>query len=881
MKTNTTRKLFQQAFACAFLFMIALQFNGTAQNIYLPDSMFRLKLANLGYGPCMNGDSIDPSCASVSATTTLNLSAGNITSIEGIEAFANLQTLDCSNNLLTDLPVLIDSLHVLNYLDCSTNLLDTLPPLPALLTILYCYNNHLTSLPDMTGIMTLYCYNNQLTALPPLNYPLLFLDCSSNNIQDLPALPNGLSFLACEFNPLDSLPALPNSLSQLYCYHNNLSALPALGDSLSALECSYNMLTSLPALPASLTFLACHDNLLDSLPVLPDSLHNLQCGNNNISRLPFLPVALTELECGNNLIDSLPVLPQTLVSLYCHRNNLTSIPVLPGSVVFLNCVFNQLTELPALPDSLHDFFCGHNPNLSCLPRLNRVVNLDFINTNISCLPNYGTVTSSNPPLNSLPLCDLFNSNGCSAYWNINGQSYFDLNGDCISDTFDTPQQNIHVMLYQNGNLIQQTYTGGEGKYSFDVNGNFGNYEVIADTNSIPFSILCPVNGFYTDSISAADSLFYDNDFSLICKTGFDAGVQSIAADHFRPAHHTTVKIGAGDMSNFFHAHCANGVSGSVVIALSGPIKFISPDSSALSPDTISGDTLLIYSIADFGALHFNSDFNIIAATDTFATIGSQACISVTALPFGDNDSTNNSLTHCFTIIGSFDPNDKEVDPPGDLALNGNKWLTYTIHFQNTGTAAAEHIYIIDTLDANLDLSTFQLLAFSHQPLVQIFENGIARFNFPNINLPDSNSNEPASHGYVQYKIKLKNTVTAGAQVKNTAYIYFDFNSPVATNTIATNIVNILGVNLSLLSENGIKIYPNPTTGEFTLAFQNHFGEKASMKIYNLHGENIFEKNITVSPVVKINRSEINLSKGLYVVEIVSGNFSERKKLIVQ
>jgi uncharacterized repeat protein (TIGR01451 family) len=171
-------------------------------------------------------------------------------------------------------------------------------------------------------------------------------------------------------------------------------------------------------------------------------------------------------------------------------------------------------------------------------------------------------------------------------------------------------------------------------------------------------------------------------------------------------------------------------------------------------------------------------FNFFAAVDTTAQIGSQICINIAISPAIDNNPANNTTSQCFTIQGSYDPNEKKVSPENTIDINGDRWLTYTINFQNTGTAPAEHIYILDTLDASLDVSTFQLLAFSKQPYVQILSGGIAKFNFPNIYLPDSTSNEPASHGYVQYRMKAKDSLSAGVQIANTGYIYFDFNAPV-------------------------------------------------------------------------------------------------------
>src|ERR1051325_3144422 len=101
---------------------------------------------------------------------------------------------------------------------------------------------------------------------------------------------------------------------------------------------------------------------------------------------------------------------------------------------------------------------------------------------------------------------------------------------------------------------------------------------------------------------------YDMDFGMQCKTGYDVGVTSAARDSgvFRPAHVARVKIAAGDISNFYGLHCASGTGGSVQVVYSGAASFIAASAGALVP-AVSGDTLL-YSVADFGTVNFNSDF---------------------------------------------------------------------------------------------------------------------------------------------------------------------------------------------------------------------------------------------------------------------------------
>jgi hypothetical protein len=60
--------------------------------------------------------------------------------------------------------------------------------------------------------------------------------------------------------------------------------------------------------------------------------------------------------------------------------------------------------------------------------------------------------------------------------------------------------------------------------------------------------------------------------------------------------------------------------------------------------------------------------------------------------------------------------------------------------------------------------------------------------FDNIALPDSTTNEAGSHGFVQYSVRAKAGLPNGAQIPNTASIYFDFNLPVVTNATHSTLV---------------------------------------------------------------------------------------------
>ena len=64
------------------------------------------------------------------------------------------------------------------------------------------------------------CSDNILTELPDLPNSLELLNCSKNKLIELPKLPNSLNHLYCFDNELEELPKLPNSLNSLHCYDN-------------------------------------------------------------------------------------------------------------------------------------------------------------------------------------------------------------------------------------------------------------------------------------------------------------------------------------------------------------------------------------------------------------------------------------------------------------------------------------------------------------------------------------------------------------------------------------------------------------------------------------------------------------------------------------
>jgi uncharacterized repeat protein (TIGR01451 family) len=182
---------------------------------------------------------------------------------------------------------------------------------------------------------------------------------------------------------------------------------------------------------------------------------------------------------------------------------------------------------------------------------------------------------------------------------------------------------------------------------------------------------------------------------------------------------------------------------------------------------------------------------------------------------GDTLPTDNYDSVGVVVVGSCDPNDKLVYPTGTIMPEQK--LEYTIRFQNTGTWWAENVVIRDTLDSDLDVSTFTPNGTSHACNWAVSGN-IVDWTFMGIHLPDSNLDEPNSHGYVSFTIRPKPGVVNGTLITNDAGIYFDFNPVVMTNT-TSNSVSIVGVD-DPQNTFGLEVFPNPFSTGAVVRFQN-------------------------------------------------------------
>lgn len=341
---------------------------------------------------------------------------------------------------------------------------------------------------------------------------------------------------------------------------------------------------------------------------------------------------------------------------------------------------------------------------------------------------------------------------------------------------------------------------------------------------------------------------------------------NIIANFFRPG------LNGSMIVTGYNTTC-DSVGGQIQLIMDNRVQF---DSAFIQPDYISGDTLR-WDIQD---LVYGNNFEtlIYYTSDTTLVFTDTVCFDLEITPVaGDQIPNNNTLENCYPVNASYDPNFKQVNPRGDGVdglITNNLLMNYTIHFQNTGSAEAIDIYILDTISTNLNMHTIEITENSHDVTTEIlFPGNIIKFKFDAIHLPDSMNNEPESHGYISYQIYQVPNLALGETIKNTCYIYFDYNDPVKTNEVSNKIgMEIVSANEFEIKEGHTKFYPNPVT-DF-INFQ--LFEKSLITIFNSMGQIVYE-NYHYSGENSVNLQ--NYSNGLYILKINNSIEKSCQKII--
>ncbi len=229
---------------------------------------------------------------------------------------------------------------------------------------------------------------------------------------------------------------------------------------------------------------------------------------------------------------------------------------------------------------------------------------------------------------------------------------------------------------------------------------------------------------------------------------------------------------------------------------------------------------------------------------------------------------------CREIVGSYDPNDKHGFPRGYGAehyIKPGTGLEYLINFQNTGNDTAFLVVLRDTLSPYLDIRTLRPGASSH-PYTWDIENGnVLVFTFENILLPDSTTNEAASHGHVEFKIDHLVDLPLETLIENSAAIYFDLNEPVITNTtwhrLGEDFIEVVPTATNAPEPKGtVQVFPNPMNHHTRFVLNHWLGNQYSFTLSDARGQTVFQDEFSQNVY---NFPKGKLRTGVYFFQITS------------
>ena len=258
------------------------------------------------------------------------------------------------------------------------------------------------------------------------------------------------------------------------------------------------------------------------------------------------------------------------------------------------------------------------------------------------------------------------------------------------------------------------------------------------------------------------------------------------------------------------------------------------------------------------------------------TFGQYKCDETKILSMtNDIDVSNNVSSLCDSVKSSHDPNDKTSYPSGigeeGITDPNTKELSYLIRFQNEGNWRTYTVRVEDEIDPSLDINSLKLGDISHD--FRLVKNGRKlTWYFDNIHLTPKSEDEAKSSGFISYSMKLNPGLPLGTKIKNTAYIYFDYNEAIITNTKVNTLKSSSSIQSAALNDENNFIVSRMNSGEIQI---KALANIQNVSIYNIQGAKLFEQAANQKSITIDNAS---LSQGVYIINVVIGENTISKKV---
>lgn len=466
---------------------------------------------------------------------------------------------------------------------------------------------------------------------------------------------------------------------------------------------------------------------------------------------------------------------------------------------------------------------------------------------------FGTYLPGTPcdDLHPATVFDVLDANcNCGGQGNyIYGQVFLDLDQDNVFDIGEPTIPNRTVQIAP-GNFSGNSGLNG----SYLIVAGIGTYDVTAapgsfDAQSGP---LAPV------TFAATGAADWGNNIPMWASSVQGDLSVTITATCTRPGFYNVVSV-----------HCKNEgtapLGGTVTLTFDPLQTFVSAFPAAAAVGNTVTWNVPVLGIGDITV--FEALLDTDAATPLLTPVQHTALVQAAppdALPANDGYVFND------VVVGAYDPNDKLVSrselTPTEVAAGAE--LTYTVRFQNTGTAEAENVRLLDSLPHGLDVASFEFVGSSH-PAVWSITDGVLAVLYDGILLPDSGTDQLGSNGYFMFRIPAENSLVLGDSVANSAAIYFDFNAPVITAPATFHITTGMGIADARDTNGAISLWPNPANDEAMLLCPEALSTNSQLVLHDAAGREVVRHGLQ-SGAQRMAFRTAQLAPGLYHFIVLEG-----------
>ncbi|MBI5836390.1 MAG: hypothetical protein HZB25_04010 [Candidatus Eisenbacteria bacterium] len=397
-----------------------------------------------------------------------------------------------------------------------------------------------------------------------------------------------------------------------------------------------------------------------------------------------------------------------------------------------------------------------------------------------------------------------------------GLLYRDDDGDCVRDPGEPGLAGWTVILDPGGHAAT---TGADGRYSMIIR-DPDHYTLRA----IPYenwTVPCPAGGTRTFDIAGSETLT-GLDFGLVPTPGVHDLRITVAGGRAKRGFTRTCAVALRNIGTMTEDPCT------ATLTLPPEVTYVDCSDGGVY-DALNNSVTWTASMSPGDVLTRTARMEVPAYLSLGTPLVTYAAIEPSAL---DSHPTDNLDQEVQLVVGSWDPNDKQVSPDPFVTPDGV--LTYKVNFQNVGTDTAATVVLRDTLAANLDMATVVEGVASH-PYTFTRTNRELRWTFLNIGLPDSTVDPTGSNGFVKFTVRPKPGLPDWTVLNNQAAVYFDFNEPVLTNIATAYVIAPAAVGDRARSGAPLVKFGNPYRAGGRISLASLPDEPVKVSLYDVSG----------------------------------------------